>query len=301
MPVDVVTGSPIVATDRAKLVVGEGGRAVELAYRIDRTGTIAIASRPWLVLAHGLGADLGQWEPQIAKFAPAFNILRYDLRGHGESAAPKVNPTAPAHQSGYAFEQHADDLRLLLDALRIPHAHIVGASLGGVIGQVAALRFPLRIASLTLIGTTARATPEIKRRMQEWTRQIREPSGPAAVAQAMVTLGFSNLYRTRQVGAVESLTRAIRATPAEGFSGCARALADVDLTARLPSISCPVQVIAAAGDRYMPAILGEEIAREIPGARLKVLPNGGNLVNVEHAGAVNGLIADFLIALSRLH
>jgi 3-oxoadipate enol-lactonase len=288
MPVDVVTGSPIVATERARFRLGSG---IEIAYRIDRSGTINVGARPWLVFAHALGCDLGQWEPQIAKFAPAFNILRYDLRGHGESSAPK---------SGYGFDLHAEDLRGMLDAIGITQAHFVGSSLGGVIGQFAALRFPLRIASLTLIGTTARATPEIKRQMLETSQQMREAAGAPTALQAMLTLAFTNLFRTRSVEAVTAISRALRSTPVDGYVGCARALAEVDLTARLTSINCPVAVIAGAGDRHMPAILGEEIARAVPGARLRVLPNAANLMNVEQADAVNTVLADFLIGLSRL-
>jgi 3-oxoadipate enol-lactonase len=277
MPVDVVTGSPIVATERARFRLGSG---IEIAYRIDRSGTINVGARPWLVFAHALGCDLGQWEPQIAKFAPAFNILRYDLRGHGESSAPK---------SGYGFDLHAEDLRGMLDAIGITQAHFVGSSLGGVIGQFAALRFPLRIA-----------TPEIKRQMLETSQQMREAAGAPTALQAMLTLAFTNLFRTRSVEAVTAISRALRSTPVDGYVGCARALAEVDLTARLTSINCPVAVIAGAGDRHMPAILGEEIARAVPGARLRVLPNAANLMNVEQADAVNTVLADFLIGLSRL-
>ncbi|HUN92118.1 MAG TPA: alpha/beta fold hydrolase [Burkholderiaceae bacterium] len=264
---------------------------VDIAYRIDRAGPVGAAARPWLVFAHALGGDLAQWEPQVAKFSQAFNVLRYDLRGHGASSAPK---------GGYALDALADDLRGLLDALRVPHGHFVGSSLGGVVGQLAALRFPLRISSLTLVGTTSRATPDIKRQLQDLIGLVNVPQGLANAVQPILAQSFTSVFRTRHVDKVADIGRRIRSTPIDGFVGCARALAEANLTARLASIGCPVLVIASAGDRCMPALLGEEIARSVHGARLKVVPNAANLMNIEQPDAFNGLLADFLVDLSRL-
>jgi len=287
MPVDVVTGTPVATAERARLKLASG---IEIAYRVDRTGAANAATRPWLVFAHALACDLAQWEVQVARFALAFNILRFDLRGHGESSAPRT---------GYALDALADDLRALLDALQVRQCHLVGSSLGGVVGQIAALRFPLRIASLTLVGTTSRANADFKRHLQQATAQATGRAGVGALEQSLLALAFTSLFRTRHVDAVTGIGRAIRSTPVDGYLGCARALAEVDLTARLPSIGCPVLVVGGAVDRYMPAILGEEIARAIPGARFKVLPNAANLLNIEQAEAFNALLAEFLIGLAR--
>ncbi|MGZ8255879.1 MAG: alpha/beta fold hydrolase, partial [Burkholderiaceae bacterium] len=102
---------------------------VRIAYRIDGNRD---AAAPWLVFSHSLACDHTMWDPQMDAFAD-FRILRVDTRGHGRSGAPTGD---------YPLELHADDLRAMLDALSIRRCHFVGLSMGGMIGQQFALKYP---------------------------------------------------------------------------------------------------------------------------------------------------------------
>ena len=88
---------------------------------------------PWLVLSHSLACSVRMWDPQVEAFKDSFRILNYDMRGHGASAAP---------QGPYTLDMLADDLRRLLEQLKIKKAHYCGLSIGGMIGQTLALTRP---------------------------------------------------------------------------------------------------------------------------------------------------------------
>lgn len=93
-----------------------------------------------LVLLHGLGLNLHLWDSQFAPFAGGLRVIRYDLRGFGQSI-----PSTPAPFS------HAEDLKVLLDHFKIERAHILGLSLGGRIALDFALLYPERLDRLVLV------------------------------------------------------------------------------------------------------------------------------------------------------
>ena len=106
---------------------------------------------PWLTFSHSLACTLRMWDDQVAAFKDSFRILLYDTRGHGRSAAP-AGP--------YTLEGLADDLRGLLAHLGIQKLHFVGLSMGGMIGQTFALKYPGMFTTLTLADTTSRYPAE---------------------------------------------------------------------------------------------------------------------------------------------
>lgn len=96
-----------------------------------------------LVFIHGLGADSSLWNAQLEAFAKHYLVLRYDLRGHGQSALPTGEPYS-----------HVADLNALLEHLNIPSAHLIGQSLGGGIALDFALEHPEKTASLVLTDSS---------------------------------------------------------------------------------------------------------------------------------------------------
>src|SRR5688572_32098868 len=86
---------------------------------------------PWLVLSHSLACTVRMWDPTVEALTDRFRILNYDMRGHGQSAAPP---------GPYTLEMLADDVLALLKELKISKAMYVGLSIGGMIGQTLALR-----------------------------------------------------------------------------------------------------------------------------------------------------------------
>jgi 3-oxoadipate enol-lactonase len=104
------------------------------------------------------------WDPQLSALEPHFQVLRYDIRGHGKSESPP---------GAYTLELLAEDAVALLDALGIDKVHWVGLSMGGMIGQSITLNHPKRLKSLALCDTAAAIAPEAQPIWQERLDAVR--------------------------------------------------------------------------------------------------------------------------------
>ncbi len=107
---------------------------LDFTYRIDGNG-------PWLLLVNGIAADHAAWDPNIEHLRRHFRCLRLDNRGVGASSALA---------GAYSTRAMADDAAALLDALDIPKAHVLGASMGGAIAQELALRRADRVGRVVV-------------------------------------------------------------------------------------------------------------------------------------------------------
>ena len=255
---------------------------IEIAYRVD--GDRA-TTRPWLVFAHALGHDHSMWDAQVEEFGRACNILRYDLRGHGGSEAPRGD---------YTLEQMADDLRALLDHLSIRRCHFVGLSLGAMVGQLAAIRTPLRIASLTLAGAACRFSPQMQ---PQWARRVaavRSPLGMDAIIDATISGWFTAAFFAGRPGDLTRAVQVLRRTPVHGYTGAIAAMSRADLASRLSAVGCPVLVITGDDDRLSPLAYAEQILLHIPQATLRRIPGASHLSNVEQPADFNDALREFL-------
>lgn len=263
-----------------KSIVANGTR---VAYRVDG----ADATRPWIVFSHSLACDHRMWDPQVAAFRD-YRLLRYDTRGHGASEAPAGD---------YPLEALADDLKGLLDALGIATCHFVGLSMGGMIGQQFALRYPRRFATLTLADTTSRYPAEAAAVWQQRLALVRS-QGMGAIVPSTLERWFTAGFREAQPEVVARIAAMIRSTPVAGYAGCAFAISHINLTARLPAIDCPTLVVVGDEDFGTPPSMAEEIVQAIPGARLEVLP-AAHLSSIEQADRFNAVLRRFLGANSQ--
>jgi 3-oxoadipate enol-lactonase len=257
---------------------------IDIHYRIDGDGA---PTRPWLVFSHAIACDLTLWDPQAAEFSRALNVLRLDTRGHGRSSAPPGD---------YSLELLADDLKALLDALGIRRCHFVGLSMGGMIGQMAALRSPLRFASLTLVDTSSRYPPEFRSIWEQRIAAVLTPQAMSAVVPSTLERWFTAGFRQLRPDVTAKIGALIRATPVAGYVGCARALARLNLTARLGAIDCPTLVVVGEEDRTTPLAMAEDIVRAISGARLERIPGAAHLSSVEQPDRFNAALRSFLLS-----
>jgi 3-oxoadipate enol-lactonase len=254
---------------------------VRIAYRIEGS---ADTKRPWLVFSHSLACDHSMWDPQMAAFAD-FRILRFDTRGHGASAAPAGD---------YTLELLADDLKALLDALSVTRCHFVGLSMGGMIGQQFALRYPGRFATMTLADTTSRYPAEARAVWDERLALVRA-RGMDAIVPSTLERWFTAAFREREPGTVARIGQLIRSTPVAGYAGCAFGISRINLTSRLGSIDCPALVVVGDSDMGTPRPMSEEIVQALPGSRLHVIGQAAHLSNIEQPAEFNRVLRQFLM------
>jgi 3-oxoadipate enol-lactonase len=239
---------------------------------------------PWLTFSHSLACNLHMWDEEAKRLSKRYTVLRYDTRGHGRSGAPA---------GGYTLELLADDLHGLLQSLGVKSTHFVGLSMGGMIGQTYALRYPGMFKSLALCDTTSRYPADAAGLWAERIKTV-ETQGMEPLVEPTLARWFTAPFRQAHPEVVQQVATMIRTTPVAGYAGCSHAIPKINLTARLAQIRCPSLVIVGKDDPGTPVAMAEDIHRALPGSKLMIIPSAAHLSNLEQPDAFNQALADFL-------
>jgi len=240
-----------------------------------------------VVLGHVLGLDLHMWDDLAARLAADHTVLRYDQRGHGESARPP---------GPYTMDELVDDAdRLIREWGRGPVVFI-GLSLGGMVGQGLAIRYPELLRAVVLANTTSHY-PDAARSI--WAQRIAavEQGGMAAVADAVVErylIPERRATHPEQAAAVR--TRLLRTDPVSYVAAC-HAVAAVDWLDRLATVRTPTLVLAGAHDVGATPEMARAIAERIPGAKLEVFADASHLSVAEVPEKFFEAVSSFLAGL----
>ncbi len=243
---------------------------------------------PWITLSHSLACDISMWDPQIEMLKKSFRVLRFDTRGHGQSAAP---------DGEYTLDQMADDVHGLFGALGITRSHWMGLSMGGMIGQAFALKYPGMFSCMILADTTSRQ-PAAGAAMWGERIQIAKTRGMDALVEGTLARWFTDAYRAATPEVMAKIGAVIRATPAAGYAGCCAGISKIDLTDRLKEIKCPTLVLVGERDHGTPVEASRAIQANLPGAEMLVIPSAAHISNIEQSAVFNVAIRDFLTRMS---
>lgn len=250
---------------------------VEIHYQFDST-----AHRSTLVLSNSLATDISLWDGQAPEFLKHFSLLRYDIRGHGRSAAP-AGP--------YSIEQLSRDVLSLLDELGLRQVHFCGLSMGGMVGQWLGVHAPERLQSLVLSNTAAQCGDAAF--WNQWIESARQ-QGMESVIPSILESWYSASYRAAHPEVIARTSKMLRATTAEGFAACCAAIRDMDQRTDVGKIRVPVLVVFGAHDMATPTSAARFLIESIPGAETLEL-QAAHLACVEAAGAFTKGVIDFLL------
>ncbi len=269
---------------------------------------------PTVLLIMGLGAQLTVWPEEFWRglVTRGFRVIRYDNRDVGlsdkfdQAGTPDLAAVLGQLAAGetpavpYRLDDMARDAIGLLDALAIRRAHVVGASMGGMIAQILAADHPDRVLSLTSIMSTSGrrdlppGRPDV---MQALLVRPNDPTDRAAVIAHMVRL-------VQLIGspAHPRDEAEIRRRVVEDLDRCyyppgvarhfAAVLASGSREKLLPRIRVPVLVVHGADDPLIPVAGGEDTAALIPGAALKIVPGMGHDITPTLAAGLVDAIAE---------
>src|SRR5689334_23616734 len=239
-----------------------------------------------VLMIQGLGADSRGWLRQRLAFAARHRVIVFDNRGVGRSDRPP---------GPYDLEVMAEDALTVLDAAGVTDAHVMGASMGGVISQIIAVRHPERVRSLILACTACRQLPWRRELLAEWA-EVAERDGMGGFTTYAVrwVMGPRSLRRFwPALGLVGTLAQNL--TPDSFLAQVQAILAtDDDLRFELREVRAPTLVLVGTQDILTPLGDSEEIADLIPGAELAVIGGGAHGFMFEHASAFNRTVLDFL-------
>jgi pimeloyl-ACP methyl ester carboxylesterase len=251
-------------------------------------------SDPLVLLIMGFGAHLLFWPETLCEglAARGFRVVRFDNRDIGKSThlagQPAPDPRALFGEvmAGrrpdvpYALDDMADDVIGLMDALGTQHAHIVGASMGGMIAQLVAINHPGRTKSLVSIMSTTGRRDLPAGNPETLSVLFRPPNSESRddliaasilVQKALASPGFP-------ASEAEMRARAERRTDRAPFdlAGLARQSAALitapPRNAFLRNVRCPTLVLHGADDPVIPAAAAKDTAESIPGAELVIVP-----------------------------
>ena len=239
-----------------------------------------------VLMIQGLGASKNAWNLQRIAMATRFRIISFDNRGAGRSD----KPTEP-----FTLEQMADDALAVLDAAGIETAHVVGASMGGVISQIVAVKYPHRVRSLTLVCTACRNHPWRQELLQTWAKTAAD-KGMIEVGKEAAQWVMSPRSFRRLVPAFTWMGPLAALRPRHSFVSQIDAILNTreDLVDQLSTITAPTMVIVGNQDILTPRGDSEEIAERIPNAELVVISGAAHGLMMEHSSTFNRILIEFL-------
>ena len=266
--------------------------------RYARSGSLRIAyelrgtvrRRPWLVLIQGMGFDRLGWEPVLRKLRRRFRLVLVDNRGFGRSGRPA---------GSFTVADMAGDIVAVLDAAGIGRAHVLGASLGGMVAQELAITHPERVDGLVLAATTpgwpfAYPMPAASVRLVAATARM-----PAETARRRHT---ENALSARTVQdhpeIVHRLLEIQGSRPAGPAGLAAQAAAGARYAGRLRQarIQARTLVLHGGADAVVDPRNGKLLADRIPGARLMLFPQRGHLLFWEDPDGFADAATSFLMS-----
>ena len=251
-------------------------RDIELYYEIKGSG------QP-ILLIHGLGSGARDWEKQVPFLSEKFQVVTFDVRGHGQSEKPP---------GPYSIPLFAADTIELIRSLDLAPVHVIGISMGGMIAFQMAVDAPGMARSLVIVNSG----PEFVLR------------SPRDIIRGLQRLLIVRLFGMRKMG--EALSK--RLFPKEehrelrrlfverwaendrhAYINSMRAIVGWSVADRLGEIGCPTLVIAADQD-YTPVSLKETYVAKMPQAELVVIADSRHATPVEHPEKFNKMLMEFL-------
>jgi pimeloyl-ACP methyl ester carboxylesterase len=260
---------------------------IELEYE-----TFGDPSNPAMLLVMGLGIQMLGWHETFCNMLAerGFFVIRYDNRDVGLSSKIEGGPAPDLMQllagdssaASYTLDDMADDAAGLLDALDIDRAHVIGVSMGGMIGQTFAIRHPDRLLSLTSIMSTT-GDPAVGQPRPDVMMSLVTPAPEDRDGFIEFQVNFFRLVGSPEYPMPEEELRGLigrsydRMNYPEGFvRQLTGILASGDRTAALANVTAPTLVIHGEADPLIQPDGGEATAKAIPGAKLVKIPGMGH-------------------------
>ena len=236
---------------------------------------------PVLMLANAIGSNLHMWDKALPSFEKSYRVVRYDMRGHGESSVPPPP---------YTIDQLGGDVLFLLDSLGIGRASLCGLSLGGLIAMWIGIHAPERLSRMVLANTAARIGTR-----EGWEERMKtvQASGMEPVALASPARWFTRIYQEQSPEEMDRARAMIATTDAAGYAGCCAVLRDTDLRNQIGTIEASCLVIAGAHDPSTPPEEGRAIQSALRDGKYVEL-DASHLSAWERAEEFAGVVLAFL-------
>jgi 3-oxoadipate enol-lactonase len=253
---------------------------IKIEYRIDGK-----EGAPYITFVTGIANDLTMWDTQVEALGKDYRTLRYDLRGHGDTMAT---------EGDYSMELLVRDLAGLLSELNIEKTHLVGLGLGGAIVQRFAVEHPQRVNALIPCCCRAKMVPEFAA-LWQMLREAVANEGVEVIVEPTAQRWFSDEFKAANPKVLQNVRNMIRGTTTLGYLGVTAAFLTLDLEDKLPQIKAKTLYLSGAEDKVGgPPALMAELAKKVPGAQHRSVPNAAHIANIQNPAGFNREVGDFL-------
>jgi len=226
---------------------------------------------PAIIMVHGIGARRSLWDPLTAALQKRYRCISYDLRGHGESPMPA---------GAFGLDELVDDLEALRRRLGIAQAHIIGHSLGGMIGPAYARRYPEHVLSLGLFSTAAFRTDEDSAKVKAVVATMAK-NGIEASLDVLVARWFSDEFMSRRPDAIALRKQQVIETDPDVFLNVFDIYARTEMAPWLAEITAPTLVLTGELDGGCSPRLNRQIASALPNSELVILEGLKHAILIE--------------------
>ncbi len=253
-----------------------------------------------VVLVHGFGDTKEGWRAQTPELSKSFKVIRFDNRGAGNSSRP---------EGSYELDDFVEDIKGLMDYLKIDKAHIIGWSLGGMLVQNFVLKYPERANKVILINTNAgtpdESGPEAYKNMRLEKEKLKKED-PAKAFWSTARTGFYIKFRKQMEAEPSKKWYGLWSTE-ELIEESSKNIAteqEIELQGnvlkvhntknRLENFANPVLLLSASHDRITPRSSMEEMHELLPNSKFYVVDKAGHNSPLEKTPEVNREIINFL-------
>lgn len=253
-----------------------------------------------IILIHGFGAKKEFWNSQVGSLSKKFKVITFDIRGSGKSDRPN---------EPYTMEMFADDIKGLMDYLHLKKVHLIGRSLGGMIAQHFALKYPELLNKLVLITTNPGMPDEqgaemlkksylegLKRLKEDPVKEFWQKSRVLYYKEFRKQMEANPKNKFHGIWSVEDRIRESTIDPPtpQDIENRVHAMAKHNTLERLSEIKNKTLLLAASHDRLTPRSSMVEMYKRIPNSTLKIIEKTGHFMTLSRAPEINKIIIDFL-------
>jgi pimeloyl-ACP methyl ester carboxylesterase len=243
-----------------------------------------------VVFVHEFGGDHRSWEPQVRYFSRRYRCIAYNARGYPPSDVPE-------DFERYSQARARDDIRAVLDALRIDKAHVVGLSMGAFATLHFGMAYGKRALSITVAGGGYGSHPAQYRQFQADSKKNADAIRSQGMKHFVATYGHGPQRVQLEIKDPRGFAEYLRQFEEHSPLGAANTLLGVqsrrpsfyDLTAEMARMEVPALIMS--GDEEEPCLEVKLLMkRTIPGAALAILPRSGHAINLEEPALFNQLL-----------
>jgi 3-oxoadipate enol-lactonase len=236
-----------------------------------------------LLLIQGLGYGRWSWAPIVPVLAERYRVLWFDNRGIGDSDKP---------EGPYTARLMADDARQVLDEAGVGRAHVLGASLGGMIAQEVAAGLPERVDKLVLCCTTPGGAATVP--MPDVTVRLFAEAATLEPEVALRRFVENALAADASAELIQELYELRVANPPDPAGWQAQAAAGLTFQGVDGAITAPTLIVTGTEDNVVDPRNSDVLAERIPGAEVQRIDRTGHLFFWEQPGAFVSIVSEFL-------